>query len=129
MSAAAHLATLGFSMGEAKSFLLSNLAQPELIFSICKQHGVTTPMIAEIAQVKESDVMAFFWGSGIDPSALVPLPAPKPSDLISDLSNEVQNSGLWSDLGDRIEPIDLGIIKEQQVKISGVFDSAIDLLF
>lgn len=129
MSTAAHLAALGFSMGEAKSFLLSNLAQPELIFSVCKQHGVTAPMIAEIAQVKESDVMAFFLGGGIDPSALVPPPAQKPSDLINNLSNEVQNSDLWGDLGDRIDLIDLGIIREQQVKISGVFDSAIDLLF
>lgn len=124
MSALTHLAKLGFSMEEAKTFLLSNVSRPAEIFSVCKQHAVTTSMISEIVGMKDSDVIGFFLANGIDPSPLYPSPtqAPKPSDQIQAITNDVTSSDLWSDLGERVDLINIGIIKDQQIKIAGVLD-------
>lgn len=124
MEASVHLAKFGITIADAKEFLLSNLSQPNAIFSTCIAHDVTTSMISEIVGVKNSEVIEFFVANGIDPSPLYPKPVLTSSnEKIEMQQNEILNSDLWADLGSRIDLIDLGNIEKQQVSIAGVIDS------
>lgn len=124
MEASVHLAKFGITIADAKEFLLSNLSQPNAIFSICIAHHVTTSMISEIVGVKNSEVVEFFVANRINPSPLYPKPVITSSDDKAGIyQNEILNSNLWADLGSNIDLIDLGYIEKQQASIIGVIDS------
>ena len=71
MTAFTHLAALGVSMEQARSFLLQNITHPQNIIDVCDRYGVTNEMIAEIyGGVTGELVRGYFAAQGIDSSLL-----------------------------------------------------------
>lgn len=58
MSAAAHLASFGFTVAQANAWIMSNLNDPATIFNTCKQFGVNSEMLAEIVETSVPGVTA-----------------------------------------------------------------------
>ncbi len=84
-SAAQHLATFGVSVDQARAFIDANINNPQVIFNVASQNGVTNAMLGEIAGgFSAAEVEAFFAFNNIDSSSLNPgvvaPPAPMPDD-------------------------------------------------
>lgn len=82
-SAAQHLATFGVSMADAQAFINANINNPQQIFNVASEFGVTNAMLGEIAGgFSAAEVESFFAFNGIDSSSLnsvvVTPPAPAP---------------------------------------------------
>lgn len=79
-SAAQHLFQYGVSMEDANAFVMANIGQPQVIYNVAFEFGVTNAMLGEIAGgYAETDVEAFFLANGIDSRGLdgaPPAPAP-----------------------------------------------------
>ena len=72
-TAAQHLPTIGPSgvtFEEANDFIFSHLDQPQVIFDISKQYGVTVSMLAEISGHSADEVMAYFSNAALDAKEL-----------------------------------------------------------
>lgn len=72
-TAAQHLPTIGLSgvtFKEAHDFIFSHLNQPQVIFDISKQYGVTVSMLAEISGHSTDEVMAYFSNAALDAKEL-----------------------------------------------------------
>ncbi|WP_293266269.1 hypothetical protein [Neptunomonas sp.] len=71
MSTAEHLAQYGVTLEQAKDFILSNIAAPNVIYETSLQFGVTAAMLAEIyGGVTKEEVVGFFDAQGLNGSAL-----------------------------------------------------------
>lgn len=78
---AALLAAKGVSMQEAFNFVSSNLTNPQHIFNVAKDYGVTIDMLAEIArvgfpEVGTDTVRQFFFSNSLNPDELTPIEMP-----------------------------------------------------
>jgi len=69
-SAQIHLATYGVTVQQAKDFVFSHVDQPEIIFSIAKQYGVTTPMLSDITNFSMDAIANFFASFGMNTDEL-----------------------------------------------------------
>lgn len=72
-NAAEHLPTIGPSgvtLKEAHDFIFSHLDQPQVIFDISKQYGVTVSMLAEISGHPTDEVIAYFSNAALDTKEL-----------------------------------------------------------
>ena len=72
-TAAQHLPTIGpngVTFEEANDFIFSHLDQPQVIFDISKQYGVTVSMLAEISGHSADEVMAYFSNAALDAKEL-----------------------------------------------------------
>ena len=72
-TAAQHLPTIGTSgvtFEEANDFIFSHLDQPQVIFDISKQYGVTVSMLAEISGHSTDEVTAYFSNAALDAKEL-----------------------------------------------------------
>lgn len=65
ISAELHLAKLGFTVQEALTFINSYLAQPDFIFGIARQYGVTANMLSEISGHSKDVVREYFDAAGL----------------------------------------------------------------
>lgn len=73
MTATQLLAQYGVTLQQARDFVNANLNSPGVVFSTCKQYGITTSMLGEIAGgYTSAQVTAFFSSHGINASALDP---------------------------------------------------------
>ncbi|MDH4395151.1 MAG: hypothetical protein QE278_05710 [Limnobacter sp.] len=74
MGAAEHLAKFGVTVAQAKEFILANLNNPQEIFNVAKQFGVTNAFLAEIyGGVTTQEVISFFDSVRIDSRSLDPV--------------------------------------------------------
>lgn len=72
-TAAEHLPTIGPSgvtFEEANDFIFSHLDQPQVIFDISHQYGVTVSMLAEISGHATNEVIAYFSNAALDAKEL-----------------------------------------------------------
>ena len=69
-TAAAYLESYGVTMEDARSFIWSNLSNPQLIFSTSKMFGITNEMLGQIVSVDESAVRSFWTNVGLNPDEL-----------------------------------------------------------
>lgn len=86
MKAADYLGKYNVTVKQAYDFIMTNLDKLDLVFYVAKQYGVTNDMLAEIVNVKVSDVKTYltqrgFKADDLDTSAPVILP-PTPVDTI-----------------------------------------------
>lgn len=70
MSAESHLTSLGITLQQANEFILSHVSEPNTIFDIAKQYGVTTSMLSEITGYSTGDINAFFSSFGLETTKL-----------------------------------------------------------
>ncbi|MBI5278563.1 MAG: hypothetical protein HY854_19150 [Burkholderiales bacterium] len=76
-TAAEKLATFGFTMDEAKAWVLQNLGNPSLILTVAGNAGITNAMLGEIAgwpgtPYTAADVKGFFQAYGLNSVTLDP---------------------------------------------------------
>ncbi len=60
ISAEEHLAKLDFTTEQASEFIFANVDQPETIFAVARQFGVTTAMLSEITNFSTDLVNEYF---------------------------------------------------------------------
>lgn len=74
-TAESHLSSYGVTMAQARDFIMTNIADLNLIYNTCKTYGVTHDMIAEILQttfpgLDGTTVANYFAANGIDSTDL-----------------------------------------------------------
>lgn len=65
-----YLSALGITVQVAKDFIMSNLANPRLIFDTADQFDINNQMLADIVGVQRTDVVGFWTSLGYDHSLL-----------------------------------------------------------
>lgn len=70
-----YLANFGVSLKNALTFVISNLGDPKLLFSVCQELKLTTEDLAEIVrqdfpQITSLDVANYFSGNNLEPMVL-----------------------------------------------------------
>jgi hypothetical protein len=72
ITAALQLASFGFSMADAHTWVFAHLDNPALIEQVAGQYGITNGMLAEIAgnDITQQQVVQFFASQGINSASL-----------------------------------------------------------
>lgn len=83
-------ATFGVSMDAARNFIIARISEPQEIYQVAVQYGVTSTMLGEITGYPAGDVEAFFTAHGFNGAALAaPAPAPAPTTKFLGLAASV----------------------------------------
>ena len=113
MSASTYLGNLGISVQDARTFILSNLDNPALVFNTAAQYGVTNEMLGEIVGGYSADqVESFFNSHGFNGEQL-----DSAHPLLAD--DIVQLSGLFS-LNNEGGMLSVAALREQVVAQTGL---------
>ena len=68
ISAEDHLAKFGVTVEQAFDFIFSNVNQPDVIYSVAREHGVTNAMLSEITNKSTDIINKYFTSANIDNS-------------------------------------------------------------
>jgi len=66
ISAEEHLAKLGITVQQANDFIVENVDNPELLFVVARQNGVTNSMLSEITNISTSVISDYFVAADIN---------------------------------------------------------------
>ncbi len=109
ISAEAHLAKLGITVEQANDFILENVDNPKLLFSVARENGVTNSMLSEITNFSTSVISDYFVAADRDPIELDQTSALVNSDLgpLEALVDFNHNTGVLSNasLRETVQPL------------------------
>ena len=126
LSAEEHLGKFGFSLQQARNFIVANFERPEILFDTFLIGGITTKMLSEITNLSEDVICGYFASLDFDCGLLdeTSILINEDGDVTS-LENLVgfneNNSGLLSDDSLKEEILSLVFPDERDVFLSPVY--------